>query len=362
MLTANGAVALSRAYYYCGHCRHGHCPWDRTLGLDGHRLSPAVQALAALAGTLEPFGRAEDLLHRLAGLRLSASSCRRVTEAAGGALRRQHRAGVPVRPERPADWDFRLPDRDGRSFAGTVAYLGLDAFAVPTRAAAGGAVDWRMLYVGLLYDPGKEHAVYLSDFDFETVAAWMRGYATASGLARAETVVALTDGGNGLERVLRQAFSDAVVFVLDFYHAAERLHAFGGLLHGHDPGAARAWAEQAKGILRQRGGQALLQWLGELPRPRGRELREGLRVLRGYVEANVHRMEYPSYRDRGWDVGSGPTEAGCKVLGGRLKGAGMRWCVAGSEQVAALRALYASGQGLWDAFWKQRRLQNYQSE
>jgi hypothetical protein len=37
----------------------------------------------------------------------------------------------------------------------------------------------------------------------------------------------------------------------------------------------------------------------------------------------------------------------------------MRWCVAGSEQVAALRAVYASGEELWDAFWQQRRKKNY---
>ena len=69
--------------------------------------------------------------------------------------------------------------------------------------------------------------------------------------------------------------------------------------------------------------------------------------------ANGHRADYPGYRARGWDVGSGPTEAGCKVLQGRLKGAGMRWGVSGSEQVGALKALYASGEGLWDAFWAQ---------
>jgi hypothetical protein len=355
-------VGLSRAYYYCGRCRGGHCPWDRTLGLDGGRQSPAVQSLTALAGALEPFGRADDLLRRLAGLRLSASTCRRVTEGAGDELRQRHRGGEPVRAERPAAWDFTLPDRDGRSFPGTVAYLGLDAFAVPTRR--GGGVDWRMLYVGLLYDPRKGHTVYLSDFDFEVVAGWMRCYAAACGLGAADTLVALTDGGNGLERVLRQAFSEAVVFVLDYYHAAEHLHAFGGLLHGHDPGAARAWAEEAKGVLWERGGRDLLDWLRELhlPRKAGAELREGLRGLLGYVESNAHRMDYPSYRARGWDVGSGPTEAGCKVLGGRLKGAGMRWCASASEQVAALRALYASGDGLWDAFWDQRRQKNYQTK
>ena len=320
LLTVNGEVDLSRAYYYGGPCRGGHCPWDRMLGLDGGRQSPAVQSLTALAGALEPFGRADDRLRRLAGLRLSASTCRRVTEGAGDALRQRHRDGEPVRAERPAAWDFTLPDQDGQSFSGTVAYLGLDAFAVPTRR--GGGVDWRMLYVGLWYDPRKGHTVYLSDF--EVVANWMRRCAVACGLGVAETLVALTDGGNGLERVLRQAFSEAVVFVLDYYHAAERLHAFGGLLHGHDPGAARAWAEEAKGVLWERGGRDLRDWLRglRLPRKATEELREGLRGLLGYVQSNVHRMDYPAYRARGWDVGSGPTEAGCKVLGGRLKGAG----------------------------------------
>jgi hypothetical protein len=240
-----------------------------------------VQPLIALAGAREPFGRADDLLRRLAGLRLSASTCRRVTEGAGDELRRRPTDGEPVRAERPAEWDFRLPDRDGRSFPGTVAYPGLGAFAVPTRR--GGGVDWRRPYVGLLYDPRKGHTVYLSDFDFEVVAGRMRRYATACGLGRAETLAALTDGGNGLERVLRQAFSEAVGFVPDYYHAAERLHAFAGLLHGHDPGAARAWAEEAKGVLWERGGRDLLDWLRgpRLPRKAGPGLREGLRGLLG---------------------------------------------------------------------------------
>ena len=61
-------------------------------------------------------------------------------------------------------------------------------------------------------------------------------------------------------------------------------------------------------------------------------MREGLRKLIGYFENNRHRTDYPTYRARGWDLGSGSTEAGCKVLlGGRLKGAGMRWCASASE-------------------------------
>lgn len=322
-----------------------------------------MQPLVALAGTLAPFGKAEDVLRRLAGVRLSDSTCRRRTEEAGTDLRGQHQAGAAVPPpagQRP--WDLTLPDRDEQSFAGTVAYVGLDAFAVPTRGPAGRGVVFRMLYTGLLYDPRKKHTVYVADFDHAAAATQLRLYARALRLGAADTLVALTDAGNGLEPALRRCCSGALVFVLDFYHAADHLHAFARCWHGRDSPAAAAWAAQTKSLLRERGGAALLEHLEQLvlePEATA-EVQEELRKLRGYVKENVYRMDYPAYRSRGWDIGSGPTEAGCKLLGGRLKGTGMRWCVSGSEQVAALRALYASNEGLWDAFWEQRRRRNYQ--
>jgi hypothetical protein len=83
------------------------------------------------------------------------------------------------------------------------------------------------------------------------------------------------------------------------------------------------------------------------------EVQEALRKLIGYFENNRHRTDYPTYRQQGWDIGSGPTEAGCKIIGERLKGSGMRWVEEGAATVAALRALYVSGDKLWDGFWSQ---------
>ena len=354
-MTVNGPVPLERACYHCPHCHSGLCPYDTDLGLTDDRLSPATRPLVALAGALAPFKQAEDVLRRLAGLRLSASTCRRITEAAGDRLRQQQVAGVVALPGRPAAWDLSLPERDGRSFPGTVAYLGLDAFAVLTRPAKGRPLEWRMLYVGLLYDPHKQHTVYVTDFGFEVVAARLRGYAVAFGLKGAEVLVAITDGGNGLERVLRQNVSGALEFVLDYWHEVQRLHKLAGLWHPADSPAAAAWVEQAKGILWEQGGEALRRHLEALRLPEGadQELVEELRRRISHYRDNARRADYPNHRAKGWDVGSGPTEAGCKVMQGRLEGAGMRWGVAGSERVGALKALYASGEGLWDAFWAQ---------
>ena len=324
------------------------------MGLDGH-WGPSLAPVVALLGSLAPFATASDLLCQVSGLRHGTSSCRRLTEAAGAELRQRHaRAEAVPLPQAPP-WDFSLPERDGQQFPGTVAYAGMDAFAVPTRAAGG--VDWKMLYVGLLYDPRKGHTLYLTDYDFERLAGALRRYAVALGLGRAETLVALTDGGNGLERVLRQAVSGAVVCVLDWRCLSEKLHEVGRLLHEQDAGAARAWAKARETTLREQGGKGLVQELDRLGCPAGAsaEAREKWEKLRAHVGKNRHRTDYPSYRAKGWDVGSGPTEAGCKVLGQGVKGAGMRWLQGCSLEVATLKALYASGMGLWDAFWKGRQ-------
>jgi hypothetical protein len=351
--TVNGFVQHWRAYYHCRHCQRGHCPADTTLGLDG-QWSPTLLPVVTLLGALVPFAQASDLLQQITGLRVAPETCRRRTEAVGAELQARHQQQAIV-PQQPPDWDFTLPDRDGQRFAGTVAYLGLDAFAVPTRGEQ--AVDWKMLYVGLLYDPGKDHTLYLVDYDFEQLAGLLRRYAITLGVGAAETLVALTDGGNGLERVLQQGVSGRVEFVLDWWHLSEKLHALGGLLYEQKPGAATAWVKAQEAVLWQRGGAAWVRAIDKrgCPPSASAAAQAKWQEVRNYAWKNRHRTAYPTYRARGWDIGSGPTEAGCKLIQGRVKGTGMRWEKVRSAEVAALKALYASGMGLWDAFWQQRQ-------
>ena len=50
-------------------------------------------------------------------------------------------------------------------------------------------------------------------------------------------------------------------------------------------------------------------------------------------------MDYPSYRARGLQIGSGTIESSCKQLvSARLKLAGMIWDTDGAEAVAVVRA------------------------
>ncbi len=296
---------------------------------------------------LESFrGGADDLLRRLGGIRLSAASVRSVTEAAGERLAQRQRAGGLVAPRPAVPWDFRV---EGHRC--TVAYLGRDAFSVPMQQAGGGKAEGRMLYTAILYTPDKRHSHYLVDFDLDRLAAQLRQAAIGLGLGAADQVIAVTDAGNGIEAALRRHFWDDLLCILDWYHASQHLHAYATCLHPGDAAAAAAWAKQAKEVLYERGGTALLEYLRGQVVPADAGVAEDLRKLLGYFGDNEHRTDYPAYRRHGWDIGSGPTEAACKVVGARLKQSGMRWVEAGAAQVAPLRALYLSGPEVWDAGW-----------
>ena len=352
LVTAPGAVWVRRAYYYCGRCRQGFLPYDEALGLVDE-VSPGLMPLVALAGTLLPFADAsQDLRRRFAGVRLSASTVLRDTEGEGERLRARQKAGRMVEPTRPEPhWTAA---REGEQPA---AYVGLDAFSVPLQGVGAGTADHRMLYTALLYTPGKEHPRYPVDFELDALAEQVRAPARALGVSRVGDLIAITDGGNGLEEALRRHLAENLRTILDWYHAAEHLGDFATVWHGEDAAACTQWQTQAKTILYEQGGEALLTYLQALalPADASAQVREELRKLIGYFTNNRHRTDYPAYRRQGWDIGSGPTEAGCKIIGERLKGSGMRWVEDGAVTVASLRALYVSGGKVWDGFWAQPR-------
>lgn len=350
VLTVHGELKVQRAYYYCGRCRQSFLPYDDVLGLVDE-ISPGLMPLVCLAGTLLPFAdAAEDVLKRFAGVRLSASTVLRCTEAAGERLRAQHKEGRMVQPTQ-AEPKWTTPRDAGQP----VAYVGLDAFSVPMQGAGAGKAEHRMLYTALLYTPQKEHTRYLVDFELDVLAEQVRAQARAVGVAHVSELIAVTDGGNGLEEALQRHLAEDLTTILDWYHAAEHLCDFAKVWHNQDEEARTQWQHEAKGLLYAHGGEALLRYLQTIALPRGASegVREALRKLIGYFEHNRHRTAYPTYLENGWDIGSGPTEAGCKIIGERLKGSGMRWVEDGAATVAALRALYVSGGKLWDGFWSQ---------
>ncbi len=355
-------MRLRRHYYHCPVCGQGFCPWDDTLHLTPQALSPAAEEVTCIAGVQSPFAEAsQKTLRRLAGLPLSESTVERTTEAAGHRLADALQAGQTFGAT--AAWAWHK-DAEGQ----TVAYVAADATGVGQQGPGGAAAEGRMANVVVIYNPVPEarenwadpqalrrpawQARYLAGLEpLSAMAAALRRQGNQVGMNEAQRWIALSDGGSGLEDFLQKTFPRVEVVILDFWHAAEYLGELSAALHPRDEEAAENWRGQWCHRLKHEGGQAVLDALATVP-VRGRAARDCLEKVRSYFGNQVHRMDYPAYRAKGWQIGSGPVESGCKrVVGQRLKGAGMRWGEDGASAVCHLRALFLSESGQWEAFW-----------
>jgi hypothetical protein len=174
-----------------------------------------------------------------------------------------------------------------------------------------------MANVAVLYNPvpddpaqwadpavGREpswQARYLASLEpMATVGARLQQQGGAVGMERAERWIALSDGGNGLEGMLRTQFPRVEAVILDFYHAAEYLSELAKSWAGTDTAAAEALGQQWCHQLKHEGGAAVLVMLRELDlRGRAAAACATYHATVRYVENQVHRMDYPLYRAKG---------------------------------------------------------------
>jgi len=357
-----GPIRLKRPYYHCKACRRGFHPGDAMLGLAAAAAAtPAAREAIALAGAVDAFGpAAEVLLERMAGLRVSASTARRTAEAVGADIGRRLAEGEVFGEAR--DWEWRR-DAEGQ----TCAYVAIDSTGTRQQAPGGGSAEGRMCAVAMVYNPVPEarerwarpdaprrperRARYVASLEGQSALGGpLRRQAAQVGMDRADRWIAISDGGSGLEDWLRVNFPRVEAVILDFFHAAERLAELAAAWDGPETEAAEArfhaWAHR----LKREGGAAVLEELRALAPPK--RVRDQHRETLTYFENQAHRMDYPSYVRKGWAIGSGPIEAACKtVIGRRLKGTEMRWSPDGADAMAHLRALLVGERGQWNAYW-----------
>lgn len=191
----------------------------------------------------------------------------------------------------------------------------------------------------------------------EAVAEPLRHMTAQVGMGEAQRWIAVCDGGSGLEDLLRRHFGRIDEVILDFYHASEHLGDFAKAWHGGDAAAAKATHEEWSHRLKHEGGAAMLAWLEGLDLAANPGARGAWKEVVTYFRNQHHRMDYPAYLAKGWQIGSGPVEAGCKlVINERMNGTGMRWGHEGADAMGHLRGLYLSESNLWTAFWANRRM------
>jgi hypothetical protein len=196
-----------------------------------------------------------------------------------------------------------------------------------------------------------ESTTYVSSFkSIDDFGPLLRQEAIRRGLGSAGQVVVLIDGAKGLENMGKDCFHGSVPIV-DFYHAMEHaalvLDALIGKTHPDYKKRLRRWAKR---LLKDQV-QVLIEETRQecAGQPQAAEVEKQL----GYFVRNVQRMQYGTFRAKGYFIGSGVVEAGCKTLiGGRCKQSGMFWSESGAENILALRCIHSSRR--LEEFWKHR--------
>jgi len=384
VLTAGGEVERARRYFWA-RGRGGVFPLDEALGIAAGRVSPGAAEVCCRMGMVQDFEQGARDAGRIGGVPVSKERLRQVVEAEAEAARRARDAG-----DVPAAWAAeQAGTAPGVPGSPTRVYVGVDGVMAPAvtqaekdkRRAAhvarrqqrgkaglgnarplppprpGADEKFKEMKVGVFYDQDKarRHA-FATAADCKAFGPVLAAHADQVGLGRAGEAVSLTDGAKWIAAQVCRCLTCLTAMLLDFYHLAQHVHGAAKACLGDTP-AAREWArarlEEVK-TLGVAGVASVLAATDALSkRVRSADKRDCLRRLREYVAERTEMLDYRTALARGWDIGSGPTEATCKTLTLRLRRPGMRWDPGNAAAMMNLIALYESGQA--PAYWRFRQ-------
>jgi hypothetical protein len=334
-----GSMHIYRDYYWDG--QRGHCPADAALALEGC-YTPALSRMMLRAAAKNPYAEASADLFEYAGVTVCDRQIQRLVQdvapAVGpwlGTLRGQGEValmyisadgtGVPMRKEELVGRPGKQPDGSAK-----------------TREVKLGCVFLQTQVDKEGHPIRKEDSTsYVGSFEGAAeFGLLLRQEAQRRGLARATKVIFIGDGAAWIWELVRVNFPGAIL-ILDFYHALEHVHGLVDALWGKQTPEGKRATKLWKGwLLKDKGGQVVSQAKGQLASALDTE--KAQKEI-GYLENNLDRMTYGTFRKAGYFIGSGVVEAGCKtVIGKRMKCSGMFWSEEGGQGILDLRCAFLS--------------------
>jgi hypothetical protein len=340
---------IYRDYYSDG--QKGYCPADAALGLEG-AYTPALSRIMLRAAAKNSYLEASADLFEYAGVKVCDRQIQRLVQAVAPA----------VEP-----WLDTLQDQGQIP----ILYLSADGTGVPMRKEElqgrrgkqpDGSAKTREVKLGCAFlqtevdQQGhpirkEESTSYIASFEAAAeFGLLLRQEARRRGLGRAVTVVFIGDGAAWVWELARVNFPGAIL-ILDFYHALQHVYGLVDALWGKEtPEGKKLIKLWKKWLLKDQADRILSQAKEQLSSALDTE---SARKEVGYLENNLARMTYGTFRKTGYFIGSGVVEAGCKtVIGKRMKCSGMFWSEEGGQGILDLRCAFLSNR--LDAFCKAR--------
>lgn len=217
------------------------------------------------------------------------------------------------------------------------------------RAKRGSDCTYKEFRVVAFYDQTNEHAhVAAIQGDHEVAGRLWAREARRVGLPEADERIANVDGAPWIRNELE--FHGLVDHIgLDFYHLSKHVEEARRAVYGEDSEAGKPWAQSVLHSFKHHGYSATLQQLRDWKRSLRRPQQKAAQKLLGYITPRREMIRYPEFLARGWQIGSGPTEAHCRTTTARLRGSSRRWDVDNAQAVMTLACLENSN--AWDEYW-----------
>lgn len=326
----------------------GFFPLDRELGLvAGSPWSQRAKEIVVRIGAMVPFEQGPALVAMTAGLQISVSTMRKLTEATGSALvAAETRERVWIEqtlPEAPVGDAHQQVSVDGAMVplvGGEWREARTLAIGAITAAANGERITTALSYVSRLTSAEA--------FSREAIREVHR-----RGTEHAAVVAAVADGALWCQQV----FDDHVprsVRILDFPHAVEHLSSLAQAVYGRATAASSAWLGTQRHTMRSGDPDAVLAAIAAVPVATAPDPVEAAQVRDrelGYFTTRRAQIAYAEFTERGLPIGSGAVESANKVVvEARLKGAGMHWSAGHVDGMLALRCAICSDR--WADAWR----------
>jgi hypothetical protein len=198
------------------------------------------------------------------------------------------------------------------------------------------------IYQACAPEKGKETFNFLMDSEIESIK---------KKCPQAE-LIGVADGARDNWSFLQKHVKYAI---LDFYHASTYLAKVAEVLPDRTKEQKKAWLDGKCRQLKHETGavKTISKEIKELKSNKGIPLKENeqVKTTLTYFKNNSQRMAYKKYQKLKYPIGSGVTEAACKIIvKQRLAQSGMRWLINNADNQLICRTL-ALTEGRWRQAW-----------
>ncbi len=296
------------------------------------------------------FEHAKYMIRKNLNIETNATTVRKVSEHVGKEIFEIDTKQAQERYEKM----YELPMLTEREKQDNVLYILTDGAAVNTRVEDENGSTWRenklvMAFTSkdMIKRPDGNHIITKKEYgayigSVEEFKKYMLNVAVKAGYGKIKNVVIISDGATWIRNACKEIFPDAIQ-ILDKFHLEENLFSYARYKYGEDEKAYTKWVKTLMNYIERGKKEKAVKMLEKEDYSK---LSSGVPNVLGYVKNNIDKIDYKSYKDKGYFVGSGAIESGNKVvLQRRCKQAGMRWSVSGAQYMLTLKSKWESN--LW---------------